>query len=125
MPLCDRHYSSLVTWIQDNMEDESFSMPGLNGLITKALQLKVLRLVCTADVFSYVSLLIEELCLNCLIHSSHRGMSLYHGQDADPRGSGNYLTPSQAESTLVRYRNITNPNANHDPRNLPLHGDCR
>ena len=57
LSVCDGYYSTLTISLQDKMEDKKISMPSLNGLITKVLQLKALRMVRTAAVSSYSSLL--------------------------------------------------------------------
>ena len=81
LPLCDRYYSALMISLQDKMEEDQISMPSLDVLTTKALQLKALRLVRTAAVTSYVFLLKEKERLRHLITSNthhDRGSLLYH-----------------------------------------------
>ena len=110
LSLCDRYYSALTNSLQDKMEEDSFSIPCLNGLITKTLQLRALRTVQTATVSSYPSLLKEELRLHRVLSSNNRhfnqnSLSLYYEPDVDTHGNIHYHTPSQVENTLVRYVN--------------------
>ena len=71
LPLCDRYYSTLMTSLQDKMDKYKFRIPSLDELIN------TLRLVRTAAVTSYASLLKEKELLRRLIPSNnhhHRGI---------------------------------------------------
>jgi len=58
--LCSTYYSALNNNLKDNMDELSFSMPALNSMNTKALQIEGLRHVRTSAVTSLRSLIDEE-----------------------------------------------------------------